>query len=133
MADFLKAHAKTSAHEAGYANDSRDKGGETWAGITRRDWSAWPGWAIVDAAKKRIIGDASSLDLLKPARQRLDAALNADAKLAALVAELYEARYWAPLYLDTEPSQMVAEKAYDIAVNMGVGTAKKFLEEARNG
>jgi lysozyme family protein len=133
VSDFLKAHTKTSAHEAGYANDRIDRGGETWAGITRRDWPDWPGWAIVDAAKKKVIGDASSVDLPKPARQRLDAALMADGKLAELVAALYKARYWDPLDLDSEPSQMIAEKAYDIGVNQGVGTAKKFLEEARRG
>jgi lysozyme family protein len=44
---------------------------------------------------------------------------------------LYEELYWTPLGLDTEPSQLVAEKAFDIAVNQGVGTAKRFLVDAR--
>lgn len=38
-------------HEGGYSNITQDKGGETYAGISRRFWPHWEGWAIIDEAK----------------------------------------------------------------------------------
>lgn len=125
MADFFKAHAVTLGHEQfpGYVNDVVDKGGETCAGITRRDHPTWPGWDVVDTVRKGLGSVANA--------KRINAGLLRYPGLPALVEALYRAEYWEPLGLDAEPSQAVAEKTYDIAVNMGVGTARKFLAEAR--
>lgn len=126
MADFAKAHAKTGAHEKGWVNHPNDKGGETWAGITRRNHPLWAGWIIVDQAKTGLhVGPGAVKSAV------LDQALANNPAVSKLTAGFYRAYYWNPLNLDREPSQAIAEKAFDIAVNMGVGAAKKMLAEAR--
>ena len=129
MANFDLAHTKTSKHEAGYSSDSADRGGETWAGISRVNWPKWAGWARVDSAKA-ILG--LTKDTAHAHRKALDAALGGDAELAKMVAACYKEHYWDTLTLDGEGSQAIAEKTYDIAVNMGVGVAKDFLSKARH-
>ncbi len=125
MADFLAAHRKTLSHEAfpGYTFDPVDRGGETCAGITRRDHPTWPGWDVVDVVRAQLGSVANS--------KRINSRLAQYVTLGDLVAALYRAEYWDRLQLDAEPSQAVAEKVYDIAVNQGVGTARGFLAEAR--
>lgn len=44
--------------------------------------------------------------------------------------EIYRADYW---FLDAEPSNRVAAKVFDIAVNMGPGVGKKFWESIPQG
>lgn len=48
--------------------------------------------------------------------------------------EIYQKRYWGPLRLDAiaEVSQPVAMKLFDTGVNMGIGTAAKFLQRSLN-
>ena len=38
-------------HEGGYANVSGDLGGETYRGISRKNFPSWNGWEIVDEKK----------------------------------------------------------------------------------
>ncbi len=49
--DFQKALAHTLEFEGGYANDPADSGGETFRGISRRNWPQWEGWPLIDQAK----------------------------------------------------------------------------------
>ena len=46
MSDFNIAFEKTLLAEGGYklTDVANDKGGQTYAGITRRDHPAWQGW-----------------------------------------------------------------------------------------
>jgi len=37
--------------ESGYVNDSDDKGGVTYRGITRKNNPTWPGWKVIDKLK----------------------------------------------------------------------------------
>ena len=53
MADFLTAYAPLARYEGGWCNDPADRGGETYAGIARNFFPAWPGWALIDAAAAR--------------------------------------------------------------------------------
>ncbi|WP_282688624.1 MULTISPECIES: putative peptidoglycan-binding domain-containing protein [unclassified Streptomyces] len=48
--------------------------------------------------------------------------------------KIYQDRYWRPLQLDhiAEVSQPVALKLFDTGVNMGIGTAAKFLQRSLN-
>jgi len=127
VADFSPAHRNTSGHEKGFAWYSADKGGMTWAGVTEASHPLWVAWPIIAAAVKQhgAVKD-------KPGTwNAVNAALDKDTKLAAMVEDLYRAKYWAPLNLDGEPDQAIANKVYDIAVNMGVGVAKLFLADAR--
>lgn len=49
---FLKQIIEpTLYYEGGYSNNPLDKGGETYRGITRKNFPFWPGWRFVDDAK----------------------------------------------------------------------------------
>jgi lysozyme family protein len=116
MSDFRRAFDLTLGHEGGYSNDPTDRGGETFMGITRRDHPDWRGWDLV-AKLRRSAG---------PEHQRLLA------ELRDAAAAVYRARYWARFDGDSIPSQALAEELFDTGVNMGVGRAVRFLQEALN-
>ena len=48
---FKKALEHMLKFEGGYANDPNDSGGETFRGVSRRNWPKWPGWPLIDRAK----------------------------------------------------------------------------------
>jgi len=50
-ADFMTVFSQIKAHEGAWVHDMNDKGGETYAGITRRWNPQWEGWQFVDEAK----------------------------------------------------------------------------------
>lgn len=45
---------------------------------------------------------------------------------------IYERDYWKSLQLDKEPSQIIANEIFDSAVNEGVGTAARRIQQAVN-
>lgn len=52
MARFETAYEKfVKPWEGGYANVTDDKGGETYAGISRKFFPTWSGWSIIDSIK----------------------------------------------------------------------------------
>lgn len=54
MADFSIAYNKfIKPAEGGYANVQGDKGGETYAGISRVFHPTWTGWEFIDTYKKQ--------------------------------------------------------------------------------
>lgn len=112
MADFLEAFPLIGVHEGGYANEAGDMGGETYAGITRRNFPRWAGWAIVDAHKP--LGHNEVI---------------ADEGLAGLVRDFYRSLFWDAIKLDQISSQRVANFTFDWYVNSGVW-AVKALQEA---
>lgn len=113
MAEFDAAYRETMANEGGYSNDPLDRGGETYRGISRRNWPGWEGWEIVDALKK------------KPG---FPGTLKANAKLQELVKKFYRFNFWTP-FLDQMP-QPVANWLFDKGVNMGIRQANKLLQRA---
>jgi len=121
MATFDQAYKITSGHEGGYANNPADTGGETYAGISRKWNGSWPGWVKVDAAKKR----AGNTD-------RLDKILAGDLDLQADIFRFYKINYFDANNLSALVDQKLAEKLYDIGVNMGVRKAAEVLQEAIN-
>lgn len=53
MARFETAYEKfVKPWEGGYANVADDKGGETYAGISRKFFPTWSGWSVIDEIKK---------------------------------------------------------------------------------
>jgi lysozyme family protein len=118
MADFLKAHKKTAFNEGGYANDPKDRGGETWKGIARNFWPNWEGWAIVDSYKKKN-GFPGNLK-------------NAPG-LEDMVLKFYRKNFWNPIRGDEIEKQDVADPIYDMAVNSGVPTAIRLAQDAAFG
>lgn len=117
MADFSQAFAKTMVNEGGYSNDSADRGGETYRGISRVFFPNWSGWPIVDGWKQSG-SPPSSLD--------------GNANLQGQVAAFYRVQFWNRVDGDQIANQDLANKLFDMAVNMGVGQAVKILQEMLN-
>ena len=107
--------------EGGYANDPADRGGETFRGISRKNWPGWPGWALIDAAKARGLRS----------RAAIDAAFQDDANMSGLVGEFYRVNFWRP-FERLEAPDRIQEKLFDTAVNVGVGGAVKMLQRTVN-
>lgn len=114
MADFDAAYAATAAIEGGYANRPLDRGGETYRGIARRRHPRWSGWCAIDAAKHA---------------PGFPAALARDPGLARSVKHFYRVNYWDRFHGDEIPDQAVAAELFDTAVNMGIDTAVRFLQQ----
>lgn len=121
MADFKIALRKVLASEGGYVNDIDDSGGETFAGVSRKNNKTWKGWQIIDDIKKSFNNSYTINTLNKT--------LFANDKLMDLVGEVYKTNYWDPIQLDLIPSQRIANEMFDTAVNMGVGVAIKLAYE----
>lgn len=74
-----------------------DKGGQTYAGISRKFWPKWEGWELVDNGEKPGMG---------------------------MVKGFYYENFWKPLGLDQIQSEWKAEAILDCGVLFGVrGTA----------
>lgn len=121
MADFEIAYGKTARNEAGYGHDPQDKGGETFNGISRVYHPRWPGWQIIDEAKK-----CSNF----PACLVKDQAIRE--KLAEMEKVFYCMEFWGPVKGDDIEDQDLANALYDMAVNGGISPAVKMLQKALN-
>jgi lysozyme family protein len=117
QSEFLNAFLKTNGHEGGYVNDPTDRGGETYKGIARKFWPNWEGWSIIDILKKKYKHGI------------LNARLNANAGLQAMVEEFYRHNYWNKNML-YEFDQAIADEIYDTGVNQGAKTAAKYFQKA---
>ena len=106
MAQFCKAFDKTFANEGGLklTNIKGDKGGLTFAGISRVYWPKWDGWELIDK------GDKGSPELVGRVRQ------------------FYRAHFWTPIKGDDIKSDEIAGTVYDFAVNGGVAPAVKLAQ-----
>lgn len=90
--------------EGGYCNDPHDKGGETNYGIT-----------IATACANGYTGDMRTMPL-------------------SVAAEIYKKQYYYAPRVDKieKLSEAIAAELFDTGVNMGVGTAGKFLQRVLN-
>lgn len=98
MAKFLPAYEAMIRREGGYTlvNDPRDRGGMTYAGISRRSWPGWGGWRVIDQG-----GEPE----------------------AQIVRLFYYQHFWRPIRGDEIAHQSAADAIFDMAVNAGVKTA----------
>lgn len=117
MAQFEPALQRTLKHEAGYANDPADRGGETYRGVARNIHRQWSGWKIVDSHK---------------GKPNFPATLDRDTGLQSLVAEFYRTEFWNKIKGDSISNQTIANELFDSAVNFGVGPAVTLLQKALN-
>jgi len=110
---FEHAFATTMQDEGGYANNPKDKGGETYMGIARTMHPDWLGWPLIDECLRH--GDPLSLD-------------------PDLVREFYHTEFWQPLrcHLIDPVSAAVAAELFEASVNCGPGNGVKFLQRALN-
>ncbi|MGH9416704.1 MAG: methylated-DNA--[protein]-cysteine S-methyltransferase [Terriglobales bacterium] len=116
---FVAALSRTLGFEGGYSDDPDDPGGETYCGVSRRNWPEWPRWATVD----RVTATAPN------AAQR-NAALASDPALREAVAQFYRDQFWTPLQADPWTNPALAADVFDAAVNCGLGEAVKLLQSA---
>ena len=111
MGDFKAALARTLRWEGGYSDDPVDRGGETYRGISRKNFPTWEGWLTVDN--------------LRSAGWTLDD----NAQLQHDVEEFYRRAFWNRVHGEDLPDSIAAEM-FDCGVNCGAGTAAKFLQRA---
>ena len=120
MAEFQAAHKIVMANEGGYTPGLvGDSGGETYKGVSRKNFPDWTGWQIIDAVKRTL-------------PPKMDPALQASAALQVIVLQFYKKEFWDELNLDQVGNQAIATELYDTAVNMGTGTSALFLQRALN-
>jgi len=103
--------------EGSYSNNPLDKGGETYKGISRKNYPNWDGWVIIDEYKR--------------AELKFPTILEYSSKLNELVKGFYKESYWNKIKGD-EINPKLAEELFDTSVNMGLGTGVKFLQHALN-
>lgn len=118
MANFEIAYKITSDNEGGFSNKSTDKGGFTYAGISRVMNPNWQGWSIIDSFYEKF-GLKQGQFICNP-------------KLDSLIKLFYKQNYWDKNRLSEITSQDVANEIYDIGVNMGTGFAAYILQSALN-
>lgn len=119
MSDFKTALKIALSHEGGYAHVQGDSGGETYQGISRKNWPVWRGWAIIDKAKP-----LKHNQLLK------------DKRLSDLVEVFYYDHFWKPILGDRITDQYVANFLLDFYINSGyhaVKTAQHMVGAKEDG
>jgi lysozyme family protein len=104
-------------HEGGYACDPYDHGGETYRGISRKNWQGFPGWPDIDRMK------AAGKDFPK--------CLDLNADLQIKVQDFYFRNFWTPS-MEAIQDQDLANWLFDKGVNMGIRQAIKLLQRALN-
>lgn len=109
MADFSRAQPYILKGEGGYVDDPHDSGGETYRGITRKNFPNWNGWDTVDAYKPLNRGEIINSHIL-------DSSVN----------EFYKVHFWDNMRGDGIDSQKVANYLYDWYVNAGRNAIKEL-------
>lgn len=127
MADFKIALAWVlqPSHEGGYANNPHDSGGETYRGISRKNFPTWAGWVAIDRYKAQPLMVRS-----------LNETLAGDLGLQNAVQDFYFKQYWQKSGYGGIKSQAVATKLLDLDVNVESnaigGPAVRCLQRALN-
>lgn len=93
MAKYEEAFQALMKEEGiGLSDNPADKGGQTFAGISRKNWPKWDGWRFVDTG-------------VAPPTQ--------------LVRDFYFDKFWMPIKGDQVNDQQVANALFSQYVNMG--------------
>ncbi|WP_367868309.1 glycoside hydrolase family 108 protein [Pedobacter sp. WC2423] len=122
MSDFKIAEQLTGINEGGYVHDPNDKGGETYAGISRNNWSEWRGWLIIDGLKDTE-GISAAL---------INRKAKSNAQLTELIRTFYKQNFWDINQLGLVHDQQLANTVYDFGVNSGTVRAAKYLQDTVN-
>ena len=119
MKKFLSAYENTIKFEGIYSNDVNDRGGETYKGISRKNYPDWKGWDIVDAIKKVY------------SKQQYNEIFIGNTGLQHFVEQFYYENFWLPLKLDSFDDEISLE-VFDTAVNQGKHAAATYLQKSLN-
>jgi lysozyme family protein len=116
MAIFETYYPKLIAHEGGYVNDSLDRGGETYRGISRKNFPNWIGWKIIDN--------------VKPIKKN-----TVFPQLENEVRLFYKNTFWNAIKADQIKNQSVAEILVDWKINGGFNPRKiqQIVGEKQDG
>lgn len=125
MANFLQAFEITAKWEGGYANHEADKGGETYKGIARKFHASFPGWKYIDAVTQRTGKNQSVWKVINEE-------LAKNTELQKMIKDFYFGNFWVKAGCDRIKDQSIANFVYDFAVNSGVSTTVKKLQEILN-
>ncbi len=106
---FDRALAHVLEMEGGFTNDPLDPGGPTNQGITLGVFAAWRKVTLTAANRQSLIRDLKAID-------------------PVTVREIYRRRYWDAAHCAELPPAL-AVMHFDAAVNHGVGTAIRILQE----
>ena len=109
MATFETSYHITEMMEGGYSNNAKDKGGETYKGISRQFYPNWKGWQFIYKKVKPI-----SRNTVFP-------------ELEQSVKDFYKKNFWEKLRA-YKMGQNLANQLFDFAVHSGVSTASKYLQ-----
>lgn len=131
MANYSVAESITGRNEGGYANSSKDRGGETMYGIARKFWPTAKIWPFVDKYKAQYPGLAPALKKKFTLAGWINASARAD-NLPLLVSQFYKLYFWNPNNLDLFKDQALANSVYDFGVNSGLEHAADLLQDAYN-
>lgn len=108
MAVFEKAYfTYVKPWEGYYANVAGDKGLETYAGITKKNFPDWEGFKVIDAYK-RARGGSLPNNFKIP-------------ELENMVTDFYLSRLWTPNGFGKIQNQEIANLLFDFFVNSGTG------------
>lgn len=114
MADFNKSIEIVLKNEGKYVKAEDDlNGGETYKGVSRKNFPNWIGWKIIDASKHQPTF---------PDNLDLDVVLQQDIK------DFYRTEFWNKIQGDNIISQTKADSIFDFAVNAGVATSIKVVQ-----
>lgn len=116
MANFEPALNITLKFEGLYSNDSDDKGGETYKGISKKYHENWEGWRIIDKNKMYI---------------NFPDCLNNIIELQDSVKWLYRHEYWNKILGDRIQDQVLANVFFDSVVNPGF-VSIELMQDAIN-
>ena len=116
MANFDKSFNKLILTEGGYVNDPKDKGGETYLGISRVHHPDSLMWPLIDNIK-----ETHEIKEITKILKENDIITN-EAR------DIYKKDYWDKFDLDNVNNQKIAHEIFDDAVNRGVKAATKTLE-----
>lgn len=105
MASFSQFITPLLTREGGYVNDPLDRGGETYQGISRRNWPNWDGWTKIDQRKPVKKGQVFS-------------------DLTNSVLKFYQTSYWLPVFGADIRTQAIADILADWKINGGYTVEK---------
>ena len=112
MSEFDIAIIPVLQHEGGYVNNSNDPGGATNYGISLR-WLSKQGDLAGD------IDNDGDIDIDDIKQMSMNDAI-----------ALYHQHFWEPYQYDSIKSQQIANKVFDLTVNMGAKQSHKLLQRA---
>lgn len=113
MAKFLISYEKMKKDEGGYACDPKDRGGETYRGVSRKYHPDWKGWPIIDANK----WPGFTEEMKNPKNwSKADTKFHKLESLQILVHRFYVENFWNLIRGDEIEIQEIADAVYNFAV-----------------